>query len=41
MKPGTMIYLSGGKFYMAQDHKMPGGKMLSSALPALEPHAAK
>jgi len=32
MQPGTMIYLSGGKFYMAHDHKMPSGKMLSTEI---------
>jgi hypothetical protein len=27
---GTMIYVSGGKLYTAQDRKMSGGKMLST-----------
>lgn len=27
---GTMIYVSGGKLYTAQDRKMGGGKMLST-----------
>ncbi len=29
---GTMIYVSGGKFYMAEDKKMPDGKMLSTEI---------
>jgi hypothetical protein len=30
MEFGTMIYASGGKLYIAQDHKMKSGKMLSA-----------
>lgn len=28
MKAGTMIYYSGGRYYMAEDKKMSSGKML-------------
>jgi hypothetical protein len=28
IKDGTMIYVSGGKFYMANDKKMANGQML-------------
>ena len=28
MKSGTMVYFSGGKFYMAENKKMAGGKMM-------------
>ena len=30
MEFGTMIYASGGKLYVANDHKMKSGKMLST-----------
>ena len=30
IKAGTMIYFGGGKFYMAEDKKMAGGKMMST-----------
>jgi hypothetical protein len=29
---GTMIYVSGGKLYMARDKKMSGGKMMSTEI---------
>ncbi len=29
---GTMIYVSGGKLYMAQDRKMSSGKMMSTEI---------
>ena len=32
IKPGTMIYRSGGKFYMSEDRKIEGGKMLSAMI---------
>ena len=28
LKNGTMVYVSGGKFYIGDDHKMANGKML-------------
>lgn len=32
LKDGTMIYVSGGHLYMAEDAKMPDGKMMSAAI---------
>ncbi len=32
LKGGTMIYVSGGKLYMAEDAKMPSGKMMSTEI---------
>ena len=32
LKPGTMIYVSGGKLYMSEDKRMPGGKMMSAEI---------
>ncbi len=32
LKNGTMIYVSGGKLYMAEDAKMSDGKLMSSAI---------
>jgi uncharacterized protein YacL len=28
LKAGTMVYVSGGKFYIGEDRKMTSGKML-------------
>ena len=32
IKAGTMIYVSGGNLYMAEDTRLPNGKMLSSEI---------
>lgn len=32
LKPGTMIYFSGGKLYMSADTKMPDGKRMSTEI---------
>ena len=37
IKPGTMIYFSNGKFYMGEDKKMKGGKMLSTMIFGKDP----
>jgi hypothetical protein len=32
MKQGTMIYYSGGRFYMAEDARMSNGRMMSTEI---------
>lgn len=32
LKPGTMVYFSGGKLYIGEDKKMSDGKMMSTTI---------